>query len=181
MNPPRIALPDPWYMGDSIRNRWDRYSDKHRQIFIDFNTKEGKRRAARYAAIQAGAPPRFDAAKEKRRAKAAYRLKKWRRSDDSRISMDEAGIIVHREEVAEYERTFGQVSRSSRASYEAIYAGIVSGAEHQRLRDAENEGGPAACRCVEGGDAETAGGGRRSGARRARGTRPSQVGRAAPA
>ena len=139
MNPPRIALPDPWYMGDSIRNRWDRYSDKHRQIFIDFNTKEAKRRAARYAAIQAGAPPRFDAAKEKRRAKAAYRLKKWRRSDDSRISMDEAGIIVHREEVAEYERTFGDVSKSSRASYGAIYAGIRSGAEHQRMRDAENQ------------------------------------------
>ena len=91
--------------------------------------------------------PKFDRASEKRRAKFAYNLYKFRDHLGRKLAQNEDGITKHKKAVAMYVAEFGP----TRTNYEKVYQNIRRAIKHelqrqqdtaemrQRLREAEYE------------------------------------------
>ena len=77
---------------------------------------------------------RFDRAREKRRAKFAYNLYKFRDHLGRKLSQNEAGIIKHKAAVAKYVKEYGPVQ----TNYEKVYFYILRGVDAENKRQDYN-------------------------------------------
>ena len=77
---------------------------------------------------------RFDRAREKRRAKFAYNLYKFRDHLGRKLSQNEAGIIKHKAAVAKYVKEYGPVQ----TDYEKVYFYILRGVDAENKRQDYN-------------------------------------------
>ena len=78
---------------------------------------------------------RFDRAREKRRAKFAYNLYKFRDHLGRKLSQNEAGIIKHKAAVAKYVKEYGPVQ----TDYEKVYSYIRKGITNESKRQSDND------------------------------------------
>ena len=77
---------------------------------------------------------RFDRAREKRRAKFAYNLYKFRDHLGRKLPQNEAGIIKHKAAVAKYVKEYGPVQ----TNYEKVYFYILRGVDAENKRQDYN-------------------------------------------
>ena len=77
---------------------------------------------------------KFDRAREKRRAKFAYNLYKFRDHLGRKLPQNEAGITEHREAVARYVNEYGPV----KTDYEKVYLYIRKGITNESKRQSDN-------------------------------------------
>ena len=133
---PTLKKPEPGYLADNVLGMWNRFSDRTKKKLI---AQDKKLRAEGKGIPQKAAPVRFNAAKEKARAKSAYRLQKWKDQDYSKIPQTPAGINIHKALVGKYEADYGSVSSRQATLYEKTYKAILDGISAEKLRVDENK------------------------------------------